>query len=143
MAGRRGIDQPYLDGVSITHGSPRRHVWSYAIGYTASNPTRRMTLDCPCASGHITPAFVGGDYYCESGNSDHPNVQWDTWYLSRRLFDGSCLSRARCCNSPTDTPFFFKRLPRLTKDNLEVRLCSDESNVNENIGLERMELFVR
>ena len=26
------IDKPYVDGVSITHGSPRMHIWTYAAG---------------------------------------------------------------------------------------------------------------
>ena len=30
------IDEPYLDGISITHGTPRTHVWSYAAGASKS-----------------------------------------------------------------------------------------------------------
>ena len=51
------IDNPFVDGVSITHGaSPRNHIWTYAAGI------------CPCTgSGASSPPFVGSDYYCESG----------------------------------------------------------------------------
>ena len=28
-----GINDPYVDGVSITHGDPRNHVWTYAAAY--------------------------------------------------------------------------------------------------------------
>ena len=28
----KSIDQPYVDGISITHGSPRQHVWTLMIG---------------------------------------------------------------------------------------------------------------
>ncbi len=27
------IDQAYVDGLSVTHGSPRQHIWSFAAGY--------------------------------------------------------------------------------------------------------------
>ena len=26
------IDEAYLDGISVTHGSPRQHIWSFAAG---------------------------------------------------------------------------------------------------------------
>ena len=29
----RSISGPYVDGVSITYGTPRKHIWTYAIGY--------------------------------------------------------------------------------------------------------------
>ena len=28
-----GIDNSYVDGLSITHGNPRQHIWTYAFGY--------------------------------------------------------------------------------------------------------------
>ena len=62
------IDGAYVDGVSLTHGSPRQHIWTFAAG--ASEywfPT--LTRACPCdATIYIpVPVFVGGDYFCESG----------------------------------------------------------------------------
>ena len=46
--GRHGnlINDPYVDGISITRGSPRQHVWTYTVywyeGHTASQQL------CPC-----------------------------------------------------------------------------------------------
>ena len=63
------IDNPYVDGISITHGSPRKHIWTYANGITENN---NHLENCPCTgSGAPPPAFVGSDYYCESGLSAH------------------------------------------------------------------------
>ena len=28
------IDQPYVDGVSVTYGAPRNHIWTFAAGVT-------------------------------------------------------------------------------------------------------------
>ena len=62
------IDNPYVDGVSITHGaSPRKHIWTYAAGLYEYNT---VGYNCPCTGGGPSPpSFVGSDYYCESGIS--------------------------------------------------------------------------
>ena len=59
------IDNGYVDGLSITHGSPRQHIWTYAVGLTDSGTSN----NCPCAAvpGPTPPSFVGSHYYCESG----------------------------------------------------------------------------
>ena len=51
------IDSSYVDGLSITHGIPRQHIWSYAIGLTDSGNDRRN--NCPCAvTSRISPSFL-------------------------------------------------------------------------------------
>ena len=41
------IDDPYVDGVSITHGaSPRMHIWTYAAGYTEESASHGLTWTC-------------------------------------------------------------------------------------------------
>ena len=37
------IDNVYVDGISITHGSPREHIWTYAAGITET-----YAGVCPC-----------------------------------------------------------------------------------------------
>ena len=43
----QNIDGYYVDGLSITHGSPRQHIWTYAIGTTDSGS---HPGNCPCAT---------------------------------------------------------------------------------------------
>ena len=57
------ICNTYVDGLSITHGSPRQHIWTYAVGvaeHVSHGPSR-----CPCAAspGSLPPSFVGSNYY--------------------------------------------------------------------------------
>ena len=61
------IEATYLDGVSLTHGTPRKHIWSYAAG-TVSGIANN--LECPCNEGapDTVPTFVQNNWYCESGN---------------------------------------------------------------------------
>ena len=28
------INQPYMDGISVTYGSPRTHIWTFAAAWT-------------------------------------------------------------------------------------------------------------
>ena len=47
------IDEYYVDGVSLTHDSPRQHIWTFAVGVSESLPT--YVGVCPCdASINIT-----------------------------------------------------------------------------------------
>ena len=70
-AGTTDINTYYLDGISITHGSPREHIWSFLAGFEESHDQGRGTLNCPCSTGskQTLPSFVGTDYFCKSGNA--------------------------------------------------------------------------
>ena len=46
------LDSQYLDGISITVGSPHKHVWSYATGYSKSVANRG---NCSCAPSGASP----------------------------------------------------------------------------------------
>ena len=132
------IDNPYVDGVSITHGvSPRKHIWTYAVG-AFDHQTARAT--CPCAGGTPPPSYVGSDYYCESG---HSNSQ-SGLAADDPLWDGQdCGGLERtCCDSP-NLPWFCKKLSEPSTDNLEFRLCGDESRSNENIPIDLVELYIQ
>ena len=62
------IDGAYVTGVSVTHGSPRQHIWTFAAGFS-DNDTRWLSELCPCNpnSDASVPSFVGEDYFCDSG----------------------------------------------------------------------------
>ena len=133
------IDEPYVDGVSITHGdSPRKHIWTFA----ADNIEIRNY--CPCSSPTATqpPSFVGNDYYCESGLLRYP---WDVvLYSDDVLWDGKrCdANEAPCCDRPL-LPWFCKELPEPTSDDLEVRICADSGLHDEDVPVEKIELYVQ
>ena len=137
--GPKNINSYYTDGVSITYGSPRRYVWTYAAGQRQDFDERGDA--CPCASdpGALPPSFVGNGYYCESA-SDGP---WQPrWYLEDPLWDGQgCPDDNSCCANPS-LPYFCRTLPAKTKENIEVRLCRNENRANEDIGVELLEILV-
>jgi hypothetical protein len=67
------IDTNYVDGVSITKGTPRQHLWTYAAGFSETHYSDYV--NCPCARpGYNTswiPSFIGNNYYCEAGFVDY------------------------------------------------------------------------
>ena len=104
------VDDIYADGLSITHGSPRQHIWTYVIGHTDTGGS------CPCARTPegTTPSFVGSNYYCESGAEDSNYVA--TYYLSDPLWDGSGCSSGNNCCSNINLPWFHYQLSQMTTD---------------------------
>ena len=138
------IDKAYVDGVSITHGNPRKHIWTLAAGLVETINTRFNHFRCPCNSpaGTQPPSFVGSDYYCESGLYSEP---WTTIvYSDDILWDGErCDATEHSCCNPPDLPWFCKELPEPTSDDLEVRICTDQPLVDEDVPLEVIELYVQ
>ena len=70
----RSINTNYVDGISVTHGSPRQHIWTFAAGL--EDHYRGNFETCPCVTGSTVgrniPSFVGQDYFCESGLTQWP-----------------------------------------------------------------------
>ena len=134
------IDSAYVSGVSLTYGTPRQHIWTFAAG---SSEVQRSRVDaCPCdASVNISiPPFVGGDYFCESGvNSGEPAAS--TLYPDDPLWDGSgCTTRSSCC-SFNNSPYFTKKVTSTTSDDIEARICLLDGS--EDSQVEFIELYVK
>ena len=135
--GAIGIDGLYVSGVSLTHGSPRQHIWTFAAGYTEDFPS--LPTVCPCDADHHIPVppFVGEDYFCESGLNRGIGLGF---YPDDPLWDGDgCTSKSTCC-SFNNPPYFTKQLPSPTTDDLEARLCSFNTLSSP---VEFMELYVQ
>ena len=137
------INGAYVCGVSLTHGSPRQHIWTFAAGISEYDPTRNDACPCDTSINTTIPAFVDRDYFCESGvNSKFPDP--GIFYPNDPLWDGqSCNSDSSCC-SLNNPPYFAKKLPSPTFDPIEARLCrSDRSATAEDSPVEVMELYVK
>ena len=123
----------YVDGVSITYGTPPTHIWTYAAG----NAEEGSPSDsCPCNTdpGPSPPSYVGSDYYCEAGR------QTPIWRVTDPLWDGANCGgdEGPCCNH---TGWFIKNTPIPTAASINVRVCVDEAN--EDVGLEQLQLYVK
>ena len=135
------VDSQYLDGISLTHGNPREHIWSFAMGVTESRTDR---FGCPCNTGStisVTNTFIGTNYFCDSAAS---SIASGMRYPNNPLFDGvGCDAMTNQCCSFNNPPRFYRQLPQSTADDLEIRACRDESGTNENSLIQSIELYVR
>ena len=142
------INGAYAEGILITRGSPRQHVWTYTIGDNAANPSSTYTQNdiCPCARSRAVqpPAFVRGDYYCDSSNNGNGDTLGGHFY-PKPLWNGqgpSCFAGSTCCRSPGQ-PWFKKTLSQPTTDDIELRWCANEALTAEATATELVEIFLR
>ena len=141
----QSINGPYVDGLSITYGTPRKHIWTYAIGYTDKS-NNKVSNNCPCSQypGTSPPSFVHDNYYCESGtmvNSASELVS--NVFINDPLWDGNgCSSNNNCCSEP-NLPWFYRQLPLKANEDIETRLCHDEPSYDEDILIKEFQLYVQ
>jgi len=134
------LDDVYVDGISVTLGDPRKHLWTYAVGL--SQDFNSTGVNCPCAKfpGPDPPVFVRNHYYCESGNTG--NFELEKLYSEDALWDGDgCPPGNGCCYQP-GMPWFYRELPKAENSTIEVRLCRDQPYGDEGVTVEQMELYV-
>ena len=141
----RTINTFYTDGVSVTHGSPRQHIWTFTAG--VDEQTRYSGSTCPCVlgstSGNRIPSFVGQNYFCETGLIRFNGVFGVLFSNGDPLWDGQgCGPTSSCCtfNSP---PWFNVQLSSPTTDDIEVRICGDQEIRDEDTPIQLMELYVK
>ena len=143
--GVRSINDPYVDGVSITLGKPRKHVWTYVVGI--SDDDNHPTSTCPCAvvPGPSPPSFVGEHYYCESGNTGafHKN-DLAYYYTSDPLWDGAgCVNAKNNCCTNVGLPWFIREFPEAQDDDVEVRICTDQAHYDEAVLIDQLKLYIQ
>ena len=147
LTSSQGLESNYVVGISLTHGAAgrRQHIWTFAAGATEANVLDEVK--CPCDISHnydYVPAFVGNDYFCESGI----HSEWDYSYNgvlfpNDVLWDGqNCTSTSTCCqfNNP---PWFTKNLTNATTDDIELRICTNNTPRYDDVPIELIELYVQ
>ena len=129
------IDDNYMDGVILTFGTPRQHIWSFAAGHDESSA--RNIRNCPCIDSgtSIPPVFVGNDYFCDTSR-ENQNVTSDD-----PLWDGTGCGPSNTCCSFNNPPWFYKQMPWSTHEEIEMRVCNSEGN--RVVGVEYIELLIR
>ena len=125
------ISSNYVDGISLTYGLiPRQHIWTFAVdtSNTYCIPPSSLQIENNYYCGKISDQSR-----CDYSPTTHNIIQWNR---------GTCGSQSQCCsfNNPTQ---FYKQLPQPTTDDIEMRLCRDESASNENIFLEMIDIYVQ
>jgi len=139
--GGQTINGRYAEGLLITYGSPRQHIWTYTIGRYDS--LVNSGVNCPCAvgGGPTVPPFVGTNYYCESGGSDTDD--FNDYAFSDPLWDGlDCGTSIDCCANST-LPWFYRELNATTTSDIEARLCSWYAFNTASALIDQLELYIQ
>ncbi len=134
------IASSYLDGISLTHGSPRQHIWSFVAALDEVQILTTPVCSCFSISNSSSPSFVGDDYFCDTGSSGHYK---HIFYGDDPLWDGDGCGGTNMCCSFNNPPWFYKRLPQTTTDDIEVRVCRDEESNMEDVAVELIEIYVQ
>ena len=151
------INSYYVDGVSITRGTPRQHLWTLMSGLNQYG-TYNYVSHCPCytdcADGKSCSVwqpdqsfFLENDWYCESGNNDYSTWGYKS-YMNDPLWDGKGCSNKEspcCAQKPGQPPqpWFYKVIQGGTKDHLEIRICGDDGKISADILVTMYELYVK
>ena len=113
------IDSNYVDGISLTYGvNPRKHIWTLAAG--------------PCPCNRDKPDFVSGNLFCDGV----PHSQCSGICSDVMLWDGFG------CTTQT-TPWFYRDLQTYITEEIEMRVCHDESRTDEDIPIQLIELYIQ
>ena len=146
------IDDNYVDGISLTHGSnPRKHIWTFAAALDEVGSYTKY--NCPCtninqaAEATQPPSFIGNDYFCDTASEGSFEMKF---YTDDPLWDGAGCGPTDTCCSLNNPPWFRKELSSSTTDNIEMRMCRDHPPlpsgiyiVDEDVPIESLEVYVR
>ena len=146
---RRSLEQPYVDGVSLTHGQvgSRRHIWTFAAAvYEQKYPNYVPRYNCACTNTNYKwpfeiPSFIGGNYFCDTGNPG-PRASFIVTYCDDPLWDGQGCGPSNTCCELNRPPWFCVQLDEVSREDLEVRICSDQSSIEEDILVSYVEVYV-
>ena len=138
----RSLNGPYVDGISITYGKLRKHIWTYGIGNSDnSDALPDLPTNCPCSefAGALPPSFVHDHYYCESGSLNFGSSH----HTADPVWDGEdCSVNNTCCSDPS-LPWFYRQIPLTTNKDIETRICRDEASSNEDVLIKELQLYVQ
>ena len=137
------IESSYVDGISLTHGSPRKHIWTFVAAIHEHNSSWPSV--CPCTNTRNSqevaiPPFVAHDYFCDTGSENF----WEfIFYGDDPLWDGEGCGEFNTCCSLNTPPWFMKQLSSPTSDDIEMRLCANQNRDDEDITVETLEIYVQ
>ena len=138
-------DDIYVDGVSLTHGMPRKHIWTFAVGGTDGS-LGDNDVNCPCfnpaaSSNVLPPTFVGNNYFCESGNHGRRLGGRKIFFEGDPVWDGQ-QCEGECCTGKS-APWFHASLPKPTTDDIEIRICANEGTDNDDSPVQMFEIYIQ
>ena len=120
------LDGNYVDGVSLTYGNNSNHIWTF----TAAIINTGQATNC-YKCNNLKPSFVADDYSCEVT----PQCFSNTNVCHGPLWNGG----EQCDGGST----FYRHLLEPTSADIEMRVCRDQVQTDEDFSLNVIEIYVR
>ena len=141
------LEENFVDGMTFSHGHPRTHIWTFVIALSEVR-TSSFRGYCSCIAPQrarpaldFIPPFLGNDYFCDTGREYR--LAGAMWYTQNPLWDGAGCGQHNNCCSFGNPPWFYKQLPKLTTDDIEMRVCMTDRPAYEDVGIEAVDIYVR
>ena len=139
------LSSEYVDGIGLNYGTAlRQHIWTF-VAALSQTVSAGLVNYCQCMDNSTEtepPNFVGDDYFCDSGQTVHMGGE-PPQFFPTPLWDGDgCGSENTCCDFNTP-PWFYKQLPEPISADIQMRVCRDESNRNEDIAIQEFEIYIQ
>ena len=131
-----------FDGIGLTYGE--KNIWSFVVALQEDS-RRKPNSVCPCTNPRDNnipkpPSFVGNHYFCDTGISQFSR---GTLHSQDLLWDGQGCNRWNQCCSFNNPPWFYRELPGLTREPITMVVNLDEQPSNEDLAIERVDLYVQ
>ena len=120
------LDGNYVDGVSLTYGNKGNHIWTF----TAAIINTGHATNCDKCN-KLKPSFVADDYSCEVT----PQCPVNTNVCHGPLWNGG----EQCAGGST----FYRHLLEPTSADIEMRVCRDQVQTDEDFSLNVVDIYVR
>ena len=141
--GHSSIDQAYVDGVSVTYGTPRKHIWTFASGISEICSYPQWSCPCSFSGTPQPPLYVRNNYFCESGNQLNTFENTGNFsYTDDPLWDGK-RCEGQCCSNANSPPWFSVDLPYETNEDIEIRICAHEDTNNDDTPIGLLDIYVQ
>jgi len=68
---------------------------------------------------------------------------FNAYYLSDALWDGSGCTVGNSCCAQIGIPWFYRKLSVCVAEDFEVCICKDSPHSDEDVAIEKLELYVK
>ena len=126
-----------MEHLTITYG--------HSLQQFMNNYNSHSSQTCPCTNIRDTsqptqPSFVGHDYFCGTGSE---NIYQNIFYRDDPLWDDTGCGPFNTCCSWNYPPWFREVISPPTSNDIEMGLCTDEDESNENVYVRSIEIYVQ
>ena len=136
-----------FDGIQLTYAEPRTNIWTFAAAYAEVYDIKSIV--CPCINSsdpliQSVPESIGSHYFCDT--AAHAIIQpelFEKFFTNNTLWDGAGCGPQNACCSFNNPPWFYRELPNITNDDIEMRVCRDEDRSIEDVAVEVVDIYVQ